>query len=131
MGEPDSNTRSSEVSSIFDYVYAQYALDKIVTTQTDLGEYSVDKGKLDKVKIVPTSDATILHKKTEQIENVTYDVELDKLIAPIKVKDIVGKLILKQDGVVIKTVDLTVSEDVLKANIFEVFWKNLKDTLSI
>ena len=49
-GEPDSNTRSSEVSSIFDYVYAQYALDKVVTKDTDLGEYDVDKGKVNKNK---------------------------------------------------------------------------------
>ena len=131
MGEPDSNTRSSEVSSIFDYVYAQYTLDKIVTKNTDLGDYDVDKGKVNKIKVVPTEDVTLLHKKTEKVDNVTYDIEVNKLIAPINVNDVIGKLTLKQNGVVIKSVSLTVLEDVSKANIFEIFWKNLKDTLSI
>ncbi|MCI5677416.1 MAG: D-alanyl-D-alanine carboxypeptidase family protein [Candidatus Faecisoma sp.] len=131
MGEPDSNTRSSEVSSIFDYVYAQYALDKVVTKDTDLGEYDVDKGKVNKIKVAPIEDVTILHKKAEKMDNVTYDIEVDKLIAPINIGNLIGKLTLKQNGVVIKSVPLTVSENVSKANIFEVFWKNLKDTLSI
>lgn len=131
MGEPDSNTRSSEVSSIFDYVYAQYALDKVVTKDTDLGEYDVDKGKVNKIKVAPIEDVTILHKKAEKMDNVTYDIEVDKLIAPINIGNLIGKLTLKQNGVIIKSVPLTVSENVSKANIFEVFWKNLKDTLSI
>ncbi|MBS5778088.1 MAG: D-alanyl-D-alanine carboxypeptidase [Acholeplasma sp.] len=131
MGEPDSNTRSSEVSSIFDYVYAQYALDKVVTKDTDLGEYDVDKGKVNKIKVAPIEDVTILHKKAEKMDNVTYYIEVDKLIAPINIGNLIGKLTLKQNGVVIKSVPLTVSENVSKANIFEVFWKNLKDTLSI
>lgn len=130
MGEPDSKTRNSEVSSIFDYVYAQYAVDKIVSKDDSLGEYKVDKGKKEKVDVVPLEDATILHKKTDSVDNVNYEVEVDNLIAPLYVGDKVGKLVLKQNNVVVKTVDLTVKEDIPKANILETFWKILKDTLN-
>lgn len=130
MGEPDSKTRNSEVSSIFDYVYAQYAVDKIVSKDDSLGEYKVDKGKKEKVEVIPLEDATILHKKTDSVDNVNYEVEVDNLIAPLYVGDKVGKLVLKQNNVVVKTVDLTVKEDIPKANILETFWKILKDTLN-
>lgn len=130
MGEPDSKTRNSEVSSIFDYVYAQYAVDKIVSKDDSLGKYKVDKGKKEKVDVVPLEDATILHKKTDSVDNVNYEVEVDNLIAPLYVGDKVGKLVLKQNNVVVKTVDLTVKEDIPKANILETFWKILKDTLN-
>ena len=130
MGEPDSKTRNSEVSSIFDYVYAQYAVDKIVSKDDSLGEYKVDKGKKEKVDVVPLEDASVLHKKTDSVDNVNYEVEIDNLIAPLYVGDKVGKLVLKQNNVVVKTVDLTVKEDIPKANILETFWKILKDTLN-
>ena len=130
MGEPDSKTRNSEVSSIFDYVYAQYAVDKIVSKDDSLGEYKVDKGKKEKVEVISLEDASVLHKKTDSVDNVNYEVEVDNLIAPLYVGDKVGKLVLKQNNVVVKTVDLTVKEDIPKANILETFWKILKDTLN-
>jgi len=130
MGEPDSGTRNSEVASIFDYVYAQYALNKVITQDSVIEERTIDKGKSDKVNIVPLEDVTVLYKKSESVPETSYDIEIDNLSAPLNRGDVVGKLTLKQNGVVIKNVGLTVSEDVKKANILEMFWRNLKDSLS-
>lgn len=130
MGEPDSGTRNSEVASIFDYVYAQYALNKVVTKDSVIGKYNIDKGKVDKVNVVPLEDVTVLYKKSESVPETSYDIEINNLIAPLNKGEVVGKLTLKQNGVVIKVVDLTVNEDVRKANILEMFWRNLKDSLS-
>ena len=73
MGEPDTKTRNSDVASVFDYVYAQYALNKVV-----------------------------------------------------KQGDVVGKLKLSNGT----TIDLTVKEDVKKANIIEYFYKYLKRVIN-
>lgn len=130
MGEPDSTTRNKEVTEVLDYVYAQYALNKIVSTDTLIGEYEIDKGKVGRVGIVPMEDVNILYRKMNTPPETKYDVTVDDLKAPISKGDVVGTLTLKQNGVVIKTVNLTVKEDVKKANIFEMFWRNLKKTLN-
>ena len=126
MGEPDSETRNKDVSSVFDYVYAQYGLQKIVDTETVLEEVKVEKGKNEYVGIVAKEDITDLYNKNEGAGDFTYDVDVDKIKAPLSKGDVVGKLTLKENGNTIKTVDLTVQEDVSKANIFELYLRYLK-----
>ena len=126
MGEPDSDTRNKDVSSIFDYVYAQYGLTKIVDTESILKEVPVEKGKLEQIWIVAKEEINDLYNKNEGSGNFTYDVEVNKIKAPVSKGDVVGKLTLKENNNIIKTVDLTVSEDVKKANIFELYLRYLK-----
>lgn len=129
MGEPDSKTRNADVSSIFDYVYAQYALTKVVTTDTILEEVTVEKAKNKTVGIVAKEDVADLYKKSDGENKIEYDVQVNTLKAPITKGDVVGKLTLKENGVETRTVDLTVSEDVKKANVIELFIRYLKDVL--
>ena len=125
MGEPDSETRNKDVSSVFDYVYAQYGLQKIVDTETILDEVSVEKGKVESVGIVAKEEATDLYNKNDTKGEFTYDIEVDNLKAPLSKGDVVGKLTLKENNNVIRTIDLTVKEDVKKANIFELYLRYL------
>ncbi len=98
MGEPDSETRNKDVSSVFDYVYAQYGLQKIVDTETVLEEVKVEKGKNEYVGIVAKEDITDLYNKNEGAGDFTYDVDVDKIKAPVSKGDVVGKLTLKENG---------------------------------
>ena len=125
MGEPDSETRNKDVSSVFDYVYAQYGLQKIVDTETILDEVSVEKGKVESIGIVAKEEVNDLYNKNDGTGNFTYEVEVDNLKAPLSKGDVVGKLTLKENNNVIRTIDLTVKEDVKKANIFELYLRYL------
>ena len=125
MGEPDSETRNKDVSSVFDYVYAQYGLQKIVDTETILDEVSVEKGKVESVGIVAKEEVNDLYNKNDTKGEFTYDIEVDNLKAPLSKGDVVGKLTLKENNNVIRTIDLTVKEDVKKANIFELYLRYL------
>lgn len=129
MGEPDSKTRNAEVASIFDYVFAQYGLQKIIDKNTILQEVNVEKGKKDTVGIVSKDDVSSLFQKSVGQKEANYDIEIYKIQAPVRQGDVVGKLTLKENGNTTKTIDLTVSEDVEKANIFELYWKYLKEVL--
>ncbi len=126
MGEPDSETRNKDVSSVFDYVYAQYGLQKIIDTETILEEVNVEKGKVESIGIVAKEEVTDLYNKNDGTGGFTYDVEVDNLKAPLSKGDVVGKLTLKENNNVIRTIDLTINEDVEKANIFELYLRYLK-----
>ena len=125
MGEPDSETRNKDVSSVFDYVYAQYGLQKIIDTETILEKVSVEKGKVENIGIVAKEEVTDLYNKNDVKGEFTYDVEVDNLKAPLSKGDVVGKLTLKENNNVIRTIDLTINEDVEKANIFELYLRYL------
>ncbi len=127
MGEPDSKTRNKEVSEMLDYSFAQYKIDNLLTGSSSLGKYEVDKGSQKYVTVVPKGDVTVLRKKGEKSGNATYDVKLNNLKAPIKKGETVGQLKIKEDGKVIRTIDLTVEKDIKKANLGELFLRYMKD----
>lgn len=130
MGEESSQTRNKEVSEMLDYMYAQYELKTLLTKDHVLGKQEVDRGILRYVDIIPSIDVTLLNKKIDKDKNYTYDVSIDKIKAPIKVGDKVGTLYVKADGESVKEIDLTVKENVKKANLFQLYFRYLKETLS-
>lgn len=130
MGEPDSDTRNKEVSSIFDYVYAQYGLNKVIDTNTVVKEVAVEKGKQEYVGVVPKEDVTDLYNKNDGIGEFTYDIKVDSIKAPISKGDVVGQLTLMENNNVIKTIDLTVNDNVEKTNIFELYLRYLKQVFN-
>ena len=73
----------------------------------------------------------ILNKKLDSDKNYTYNVNVDKLVAPIKVSDKVGTIEVLEDGNIIKNIDITVKEDIKKANIFELYFRYLKEVIVI
>lgn len=127
MGEPDSKTRNAEITSMLDYAFAQYEIETVLSTDSVLGKRKVEKGKDEYVTIVPTKNINLLYKKTDDRKNVTYDVKIDSLKAPIKKGDIVGKVEIKDGNNILNTIDVTVNDDVKKANVFELYLRNLKN----
>ena len=127
MGEPDSKTRNAEITSMLDYAFAQYEIETVLSTDSVLGKRKVEKGKDEYVTIVPTKNINLLYKKTDNRKNVTYDVKIDSLKAPIKKGDIVGKVEIKDGNNILNTIDVTVNNDVKKANVFELYLRNLKN----
>ncbi len=131
MGEPSTELRNKEVSEMIDYAYAQYKLIKILSKDDSLGEYTVEKGKNKYVTLVPSGDVTVLNKKSDSDRNYTYNVNVDKLVSPINIGDKVGTIDVIEDGNVIKSIDITVKENVKKANIFELYFRYLKEIIVI
>lgn len=129
MGEPDSGTRNNEVSSMLDYAFAQVGIKKLLSKNSVVEKINLSKAKIDEVGIVPVKDVNILYKKIDGEITPTYEIKLNDFSAPIKVGDIVGKLYVMNNNDILNQVDLTVSEDVKKCNLFELYWKYLKNIL--
>lgn len=130
MGEPSSTTRNSEVSSMLDYAFAQMGIKKLLSKDSVVETINLPKAKIDKIKIVPVKDVNILYKKIDGEITPTYELDIDKISIPVKTGDIVGKLYVKNNEEIINEIDLTVLEDVEKCNIFELYWKYLKNIMS-
>ena len=130
MKEPDSNTRNSEVTNMLNYGFSNYYAESIITTKTNLGKVEVIKGKDKYVTIVPKENVSIINDKSKDKIKANYEVKIDDVVAPIKKGDKVGSLILKEDGVKTKEIDLTVKNDVKKANFIELYSRYLKDMIA-
>lgn len=131
MGEPDTTVRNDEAMRMLDYGFNQYEIQSILLKDSNLGKVEILKGQKKYVEIIPMEEVSILNKKGEATkDNITYDVQIDKLVAPIKIGTKIGIITIKENGKVIREVSVTVKEDVGKATIFSLYFRHLKDILS-
>lgn len=130
MGESEANTRNAEVSSMLDYAFAQYKVNKLIDKESVVKKISINKAKLDKIELVPTDDVVLLNKRTDKAIKPKYKIVVNDIKLPVKKGDVVGKLYLKNNNEIISEIDLTVKEDVKKANILELFDKYMSDIIS-
>lgn len=127
MGAETSDKRSSDTTSLLNYGFNTYKTHVVLTSNDSLGIKRVENGVLEKVDIVLKSDYVKLLKQTDAKPNVSFNVQVDSLIAPLKKGDVVGKAqVVDEHGTVIDTLDVTVKEDIMKANWWELFLKNFK-----
>ncbi len=130
MNEPDSKTRNSEVTSMLDYGFSRYYSENILTTKTSIGKVEVEKGKKKYATVVPKENVSIINEKSSEKKKATYEVQLNKVKAPLKKGDKVGTLLVKENGKHTSTIDLTVKENIDKANFFELYFRYMRDMLS-
>ena len=83
------------------------------------------KAKNKNVKIVPTTDLSVLVENGESKKGLNYEMELRKLKLPIKKGEIIGVLKLKDGNKVISKANLTVKDDVKKASILQLYKRSL------
>ena len=127
MNEPSTQIRNGETSSMLDYGFNMYSVNKILDTDTSLQKSKVELGSVLEVEIVPTEEVKILNNKNSDKRNVTYELELNTIKAPVKKGDIVGKIKVYEDNKVINEINATVKYDVDKANVFKIYYRNLKN----
>lgn len=130
MGEPTSTIRNSEVSALLDYGYNLYQKHTYITKEEIIDNVKVDKGKKDKANIVVMDDVVRINKKGYKVGEVSYELNLNKLKAPINKAEKVGTLIIKEDGKKVSITDVTVEENIEKANYFVLYLRYIKEILS-
>lgn len=131
MNEENIDDRTKDTIAMMDYGFNMYSLDTVVKKDEYLGNIKINLGEEEYENIVSMSDITVLNNNQNNKRNITYDIVNNEVTAPVKKGDIIGKINVYEDGNYKYSVDLTVINDVDKANIFMVFVRNLKDILSV
>lgn len=131
MGEPTSELRNKEVSELLDYAYATYKLNTILKKEDIVAKKMVEKSKFKEIELVPKEDITILNKKVDGNKEYNYEINVDNLKAPINRGDKVGTINVLENGNIIKTSDITVKENIPKANILELYFRYLKELTTL
>ena len=129
MGEPSSTVRNAETTSLLNYGFAQYKSTTIVKKEQVITEVELPKSERLKIDVVPKEDVTILSKKTDELGKIAYDVKLDDITIKTKVNDLVGSLIIKEDGKKIKTIDLTIKNKIKRASILTLYKRYLENMI--
>ena len=125
MGEPTSDLRSSETTSMLNYAFNSFKLNTILDKNQELGNIYIDKSKQKTAKIVIKNPVTELISKEKDAPSYTYNLKVGKLTAPIKAGTKVGTVeILDNEGLIVREEDVTTLYDIEKSNLWETFLEN-------
>jgi len=131
MGAESTDKRSSDTLAMLDYGFNMYRINTVITKDGNLGRVKVNLGKEEYVDIASVNDINILNNSQTGDRNITYEFSVDDINAPVKKGDIIGKISVYEDGKFLLEEEITVVKDVDKANIMMVFFRNLRDILSV
>ncbi len=97
IGAENSKTRNKEVSEMLNYGFANYKTVYAARKGEVIGEFAVANGKTDKITVVLEKDCSAFIASGEQSE-FSLEPQINKLTAPVKSGDVVGKVIIKLNG---------------------------------
>ena len=131
MNADTTQNRNKDTIAMMDYGFNMYSIERVVKSNEILGTIKVNLGKIEKVPYGILTDITVLNNNQNEKRNITYDIVAEEAVAPVKVGDEVGKLNVYENDDFKYSVPLVVIDNVSKANIFTMFFRNLKDIFSV
>ena len=127
MGEPTSDLRNKETTELLNYAFNSFKLNTIISGDSELGKIYVEKGNVDNATIIVKNPVTEIQEINAKTINYEYNIKTDKIVAPVKNGDVVGKVeILDEEGLIVREEDLTIKENIEKIKLFKLFFKNIK-----
>ncbi len=130
LGEDDSKVRNNETSQLLDYGFNSYKINMIKSKDDVIDKIHFEKADTDEIEITTKEDISILLKKNDQAKKYQTELKINDIKLPIKKGSVVGKLIIKDNGVDILTVDVISRDNAKKKNILRLYLDILKEIVA-
>ncbi len=130
LGEENSNVRNQEVMNLLDYGFSHYQIHMLKKQGDVVKNISLNKASKDKLSLTPVHDVGVLEEKENQKHKYQLQLKINDASLPIKKGDVVGKAIVKENGVKITSVPLTSLDDVSKLSFWQLLGNAIKELVS-
>ena len=130
LGEENSNVRNQEVMNLLDYGFSHYQIHMLKKQGDVVKDISLNKASKDKLSLTPVHDVGVLEEKENQKHKYQLQLKINDASLPIKKGDVVGKAIVKENGVKITSVPLTSLDDVSKLSFWQLLGNAIKELVS-
>lgn len=129
LGSPNTDERFAAGRKLLDYGFANFALVKMTPPEEYLAPISVAHGTAETVQPICEEPAAFLLKKGQEagVEQSVYLPE--KLEAPVKAGDVLGRVTVTLSGGEIGGYDIVAAEDVPRMGLFEALKKLLLEAI--
>lgn len=131
MGEDTIDDRSSDSVKMLNYGFNAYKVNLIKSKDEKIGTVRVQNGKEKFADVRLINDATELLNVNDEVSKYNFKMNIDKIKAPVNVGDIIGKVqIFNEDGKILNEVDITVTKNIKKANLWDLIKRNFENVLT-
>lgn len=126
LGENQGKVRNTETANLLDYGFNQYEVTTIKKDGEKVGEITLDKANPNKIDVILNEDVTILRKKGDTVKEYKSEVKLNNVKLPVKKGEVIGKLLVKDNNEIIKEIELTSNQDMVKKSFLEIYLNIIK-----
>ena len=121
LGEPDKESRNGDIAAMLNYGFANYAVAEILEEGQELDDVAVELGLQDSVEAKLKDDTAILLEKSAA-EGLTREIQLKEHVsAPVQAGDVLGEVILLQDGEELERREIVAADSVERKGISDIF----------
>ena len=131
MNEENTDNRTKDTLAMLDYGFNMYSIDRVISKDMELGNIRINMGDNEYTKLISMGNIDILNNSQKGKRNITYKIDTDEVVAPVKKGDVVGKIDIYEDGKYLYSENVTVIDDVNKASILKIFGRNLRDIFGL
>ena len=118
LGSPTSDKRFEGAKKLLDYGFANYKIKTLTTKDEYISDAVVINGVNTTVKAISKEGKQQLSEKNNNSEIEKRVSVNDKILAPVKKGDILGKVEFIADNNVIDSIEIVASDDVAKKGVF-------------
>ena len=130
LGEKEGKVRNKETSDLLDYGFNNYEVITIKKKGDKVGSITLDKSIPKEIDVTLEEDITVIKRKGESKKDYKSIVKLNDLKLPIKKGDIIGKLLIKDNNVILKEITLKSNKDMQKQSFFNLLLNTVKSMLT-
>lgn len=127
LGESNATIRNNETMELLDYGFSNLRANILKNAGEVVKKVKLDKADREIVDIVLKDDLVVTELVGDYDRKYEFDVFLDNIKLPIRVGDIVGKIVVYCDNKKIKDEFLTVNKDVDSLGFLKLFYNELID----
>lgn len=130
LGEGDSTTRNNETMELLDYGYQNLKVNKLKSASEVVKKIKLDKADREIVEVVLKNDLNVVEEVGDSNKEYQLKVKVNNIKLPVKVGDVVGKIVVFSGNKKIKEAGLTVSKDINSLSFINLFTNEFIDLVS-
>lgn len=130
LGESNATVRNNETMELLDYGYQNLKVVKLKSKNDVVKKVKLDKADREIVDIVLKDDLLVVENVGDNDKEYDYEIELDNIIMPVDVGDVVGKIIVYANNKKVKVGDLTVSNNIKSLSFIKLLFNEIIDLVS-
>lgn len=130
LGAENGKLRFAETSKLLNYGFTNFENKMVVDSKNNLeNKVDINFGKNPTITVKPKESLYVLTKKKEDIsKSITIETKIENNItAPINENQVVGKIYVLKDGLVVADTDIISIEKVAKSNIYDTISKMIEN----
>ena len=128
LGETDSKVRNQEIAEMLDYGFNNTKLNCLMKKNKIVDNVSFEKSDKKHTTVSLQNNLCVIEEKTSNT-NYKFDVKYSKYKLPLKKGDIIGRIIVRDNGAILGEENIVVDDDINKLNVFQFVKKCLLDIL--